>query len=102
MLPKFPRKEKAGDDLREERFSFWLPTASNYFYPDFVCELTDGRVLVVEYKGEPYRTNDDSRGKALIGHQWQESSGGRCLFLFAVKEDEQGRDVRQQIENKIR
>ena len=48
---------------REERFSFWLPTATDYFYPDFVAELADGRVLVVEYKGEPYKTNDDSREK---------------------------------------
>jgi hypothetical protein len=36
---------------RDERFSFWLPTATDYFYPDFVAELNDGRVLVVEYKG---------------------------------------------------
>jgi type III restriction enzyme len=63
-----------------------------------VCELTDGRVLVVEYKGEPYKTNDDSREKAQIGHHWQQSSEGRCLFLFAVKEDDQGRDVGQQLD----
>ncbi len=83
---------------KEERFSFWLPTADDYFYPDFVCELTDGRILVVEYKGEPYKTNDDSREKAQIGHQWQQSSGGQCLFLFAVKQDDQGRDVERQLD----
>jgi type III restriction enzyme len=86
---------------KESRFSFWLPTADDYFYPDFVCELTDGRVLVVEYKGEPYKTNDDSREKAQIGHQWQESSEGRCLFLFSVKKDDQGRDVGQQLDHII-
>jgi type III restriction enzyme len=85
----------------EPRFSFWLPTATDYFYPDFVCELNDGRVLVVEYKGEIYKTNDDSREKAQIGYQWQQSSGGRCLFLFAVKEDDLGRNVAQQIAHKI-
>lgn len=83
---------------KEDRFSFWLPTSTDYFYPDFVCELNDGRVLVVEYKGEPYKTNDDSREKSQIGYQWQQSSGGRCLFLFAVKEDELGRSVDQQID----
>src|SRR3546814_646424 len=31
--------------------SFWLPTATGKFYPDFVAELEDGRRLVVEYKG---------------------------------------------------
>ena len=85
----------------EEHFSFWLPTATDYFYPDFVCELTDGRVLVVEYKGEPYKTNDDSREKAQIGHRWESSSGGCCLFLLAVALDGQGRDVATQIADRI-
>lgn len=38
---------------KQPQCSFWLPTSSDYFYPDFVARLTDGRVLVVEYKGEP-------------------------------------------------
>ncbi|WP_054761728.1 PIN domain-containing protein [Methylomonas koyamae] len=38
--------------VRRDHASFWLPLAHNRFYPDFVCELTDGRMLVVEYKGE--------------------------------------------------
>lgn len=86
---------------KEDRFSFWLPTATDYFYPDFVCELTDGRLLVVEYKGAPYKTNDDSREKMQVGHQWETSSGEHCLFLMAVDEDELGRSVAQQIANKI-
>jgi len=86
---------------REERFSFWLPTATDYFYPDFVCELNDGRVLVVEYKGAHLLHDPDTREKAQIGHQWQESSGGRCLFLLAVAQDEQGRDEARQIAAKI-
>jgi len=34
---------------------FWLPTSSGRFYPDFVCELADGRVFVAEYKGDHLR-----------------------------------------------
>jgi type III restriction enzyme len=86
---------------RQPKFSFWLPTATDYFYPDFVAELDDGRVLVVEYKGEPYKTNDDSREKRQVGEQWETSSGGRCLFLFAVETDDEGRNVAQQIKQKI-
>jgi type III restriction enzyme len=86
---------------RQERFSFWLPTATDYFYPDFVAELNDGRVLVVEYKGEPYKSNDDSREKLQVGHRWEQSSNGRCLFLFAVLRDDAGRNVSQQITNKL-
>jgi type III restriction enzyme len=86
---------------RQEKFSFWLPTATDYFYPDFVAELSDGRLLAVEYKGEPYKTNDDSREKQQVGHQWELSSTGRCLFLFALERDDHGRDVFQQIANKL-
>ena len=85
---------------REDHFSFWLPTATDYFYPDFVCELTDGRLLVVEYKGA-HLLNDDTREKEQIGHQWETSSNRRCLFLLAVAKDELGRNVRQQIADKI-
>lgn len=86
---------------REDRFSFWLPTATDYFYPDFVCELADGRVLAVEYKGGLTSTTDDTREKSQVGHQWEATSCGRCLFLMAVIKDEQGRDVARQIEDKI-
>lgn len=86
---------------RQEKFSFWLPTATDYFYPDFVAELEDGRVLAVEYKGEPYKTNDDSREKQQVGYRWEQSSDGRCLFLFAVAVDDHGRDVFQQLANKL-
>lgn len=86
---------------RQPQYSFWLPTSNDYFYPDFVAELVDGRVLVVEYKGKPYETNDDSREKRQIGEQWEKSSNGRCLFLFAVKQDEDGRSVHQQLADKL-
>jgi len=84
----------------QPKFSFWLPTGSDYFYPDFVTELTDGRILVIEYKGEPYKTNDDSREKRQVGEQWAQASKGRCLFLFAVADDN-GRGVAQQINDCI-
>jgi type III restriction enzyme len=78
--------------------SFWLPTAKDYFYPDFVCELNDGRIAVIEYKGEIYITNDDSKEKNAIGQQWAKSSNGRCIFLMAQLRDELGRNVSQQID----
>ncbi|OIN69520.1 restriction endonuclease subunit R [Ralstonia solanacearum] len=86
---------------RQEHCSFWLPTATDYFYPDFVAELDDGRVLVVEYKGEPYKTNDDSKEKIQVGHQWEKGSSGRCLFLFATENDDAGRDVFSQVRDKL-
>ncbi len=86
---------------KQPQFSFWLPTSDDRFYPDFVAELTDGRTLVVEYKGEPYKTNDDSKEKKLVGELWERLCGGKGLFLMAVDRDETGRDVREQLLAKV-
>lgn len=86
---------------KQPQYSFWLPTSSDKFYPDFVAELTDGRTLVVEYKGELYKTNDDSNEKRLVGELWERLSGGKGLFLMAVEGDEAGRNVREQLMAKV-
>lgn len=83
--------------VRREHASFWLPLAHGRFFPDFVCELEDGRMLVVEYKGEAYATNDDSVEKRAVGEKWAQLSNGKCLFIMAVKKDGHNRDVRQQL-----
>ncbi|HBI46008.1 MAG TPA: hypothetical protein DDY78_24600 [Planctomycetales bacterium] len=62
--------------------SFWLPTSTDRFYPDFVAKLRDGRILVVEYKGDVYWSNDDSKEKRALGELYAERSGGRCLFVM--------------------
>ena len=87
--------------VKRDKASFWLPLAHGKFYPDFICELEDGRMMVLEYKGDAYVTNDDSAEKRAIGNKWAEMSEGKCLFLMAVEQDGKGRDVRQQILNTI-
>ena len=81
--------------------AFRLPLAKNWFYPDFVAELEDGRLLVVEYKGKVYATNDDSREKRAVGELWAKKSGGQCLFLMAEKKNALGKGVFQQIDEEI-
>jgi type III restriction enzyme len=88
-------------NLSQQIHSFRLPTSSDYFYPDFVALLQNGRTLVVEYKGKPYETNDDSKEKINIGELWEKKSKEKGLFLFAVKQDAKGRDVYKQIEDKV-
>lgn len=68
---------------RKPASSFWLQTSSDLFYPDFVALLNDGRVLVVEYKGNAYATNDDSVEKRKLGKLWADRSGGKARFLMA-------------------
>ena len=57
--------------------SFWLPTASAEFYPDFVAQLDDGRFFVVEYKGALLAGADvdDTDEKRAIGRLWESRSG---------------------------
>ena len=75
--------------------SFWLPTDTSKFYPDFVAKLKDGRLLVVEYKGKHLLSNDDTKQKDLIGQRWAELSNN--LFLMATDKDDKGRGVFEQI-----
>lgn len=67
---------------------FWLRRSTANFYPDFVCLLTDGRVLAVEYKGAHLATADEAKEKAAVGAVWAARSGGRCLFVMP-----QGREL---------
>lgn len=83
---------------RDVEGAFWLPTSYGKFFPDFVCELEDGRILVVEYKGEHLRNVPREIEKDQVGRLWAEKSGGRCLFLMAFEKDGQGNDVRGQID----
>lgn len=82
---------------RRPESSFWLPTSTDRFYPDFVAELDDGRLFVVEYKGSDRYSNDDSREKRDIGHAWASASAGRCVFLMATDAATAGRPVGAQL-----
>ena len=83
--------------VKKPHAAFWLPLADAKFYPDFIVELNDGRMLVVEYKGEAYKSNDDSKEKNAVGQLWASKSNGQCLFLMAVMQDDRGRGVMQQL-----
>jgi len=60
--------------------SFWIQTSTDKFYPDFVCRLKNGKILVVEYKGAYLADSADTREKERLGELWQERSNGACLF----------------------
>jgi len=72
---------------RRPAHSFWLQTSTDRFYPDFVALLSDGRYLVLEYKGLDRWSNDDSKDKRAIGELWEARSKGRCLFLMPRGKD---------------
>lgn len=66
--------------VRKEGCSFFLQKADGRFYPDFLCQLPNGSILAVEYKGaDRWAGAEDDR---LIGGLWAELSGGRCRFVM--------------------
>ncbi|GBR54909.1 type III restriction enzyme res subunit [Neokomagataea thailandica NBRC 106555] len=75
-------------------WSYSLPTSTDKFYPDFVAELTDGRRLIVEYKGADRTDNADSLEKRNIGARLQEVSGGEVVFVWGEQARE-GRVTKQ-------
>ncbi len=85
------------DDLNEVQFwvrnlsrrttSFRLQTSKDWFYPDFICQLTDGRVRAVEYKGGHLYDSADAAEKRAVGAVWESRSGGRCRFVMPTAGD---------------
>ena len=101
---------QALDSLMEVKFwlrnvarhpaSFWLPTATDKFYPDFLAKLEDDRLLVAEYKGARDIKSDDTREKRTIGELWERRSDGQGLFVV-VEKGIDGKDMRAQLAEKI-
>lgn len=69
-------------NLSRRTTSFRLQTSTDWFYPDFIAMLRDGRVLVVEYKGKVWSELKDSEEKRDVGAVWESRSGGKCLFVM--------------------
>ncbi|CDI28440.1 DEAD/DEAH box helicase [Acinetobacter baumannii] len=86
---------------KQPQTSFWLPTGKDYFYPDFVAELDDGSIFVLEYKGSHLDSADDARVKDAIGRQWAKDSQGKRIFLMATKLDKNGRSLEDQINHAL-
>ncbi len=88
-------------NIDSSQFSFKLPTSLYSFFPDFIAELHDGRILVLEYKGEHLIDKKTEKEKKNIGELWEAKSKGNGLFLMAEKKDAKGRDVYKQLVDKV-
>ncbi len=71
----------------QEKTSFWFQLSSGRFYPDFIAKLNDGRILIVEYKGEHIMKKPDTDEKVKVGEVWAKKSNGKCLFYLATKDN---------------
>ena len=76
--------------VRKNGSSFFLQNATKRFYPDFVCKLKDGRILVVEYKGGDRW--EGAKPDRELGKLWAELSEGKCLFVMVKDKNWAGID----------
>lgn len=84
-----------------DRSQFWMPTAKQRTYPDFVARLKDGRLLVVEYKGGDRYSSDTEKEKRMVGGLWATKSKGKGIYLMAQLKDEKGNSVTEQLKAAI-
>jgi len=87
IIDSLPEVEYWVRNLVRDGYSFWLQTSTDKFYPDFVARLTDGRYLVVEYKGKAWEDTSDTEEKEAIGRLWEARSNGTCIFRLVTKAD---------------
>lgn len=72
-------------NVPQQHGSFWLPTSRGRFFPDFVAELADGRIALIEYKGAHLVQAEDTLEKVNVGRRYEEVSGGKTKFILAVE-----------------
>ncbi len=71
----------------ESAGGFSLPLSPGRFFPDFLAELIDGRIAIVEYKGRHLARNPDELHKKDVGEMWEARSDGKCAFVWVVDQD---------------
>lgn len=86
-------------NVEKQQGSFSLPTSTDRFYPDFVVQLLDGRIVLVEYKGQYLLSTDDTKEKRNVGELWASKSNGRGIFLLVT--DAQGQDFASQLQRAL-
>lgn len=66
---------------------FWLPKSPGKFFPDFIVELLDGTLVLVEYKMGKMSQDREEIHKRATGELWARRSGGKCRFGWVVNKD---------------
>ncbi|MCC6239365.1 MAG: DEAD/DEAH box helicase family protein [Phycisphaerales bacterium] len=71
----------------ESAGGFSLPLSPGRFFPDFIAELQDGRIAIVEYKGPHLAQGEKELHKEAVGKLWEARSAGKCVFVRVVDKD---------------
>ncbi|HQR06701.1 MAG TPA: DEAD/DEAH box helicase family protein [Gemmatales bacterium] len=71
----------------ESAGGFSLPLSPGRFFPDFLVELQDGRIAIVEYKGSHLASNPKELHKKEVGELWAARSEDKGIFIRIVDKD---------------
>ena len=67
--------------------AFSLPTSRYRFYPDFLCRMDNGHILIVEYKGADRYDQPEQVEKRQIGELWARRAGEHFHFFMPKQRD---------------
>jgi len=87
-------------NVAQHQNAFRLPLARGYFYPDFIAKLANGRLAVIEYKGDHLLSSPDTKEKIAVGELWAQASGGKGVFVL-VRKSVNGQGPRDQMLAKL-
>ncbi len=76
----------------ESAGGFSLPLSPGRFFPDFIAELRDGRISIIEYKGGHLAQRPKEVHKEAVGRLWQDRSDGKAVFAWVVDKNWSGLD----------
>ena len=68
----------------ETQGGFCLPKSPGRFFPDFIVELRDGTIALVEYKMGKISHDPEEQHKLAVGQLWAERSHGRARFGWII------------------
>lgn len=58
-------------------------------YPDFIVATQQGKIILVETKGDD-RDNSDSKAKLRLGRKWAELAGTNYRYYMVFDENDTG------------
>lgn len=97
LIDRHPRVRHWVRNLDTAPCGFGLPTSRGRFYADFVAELLDGHVALLEFKGAHLLNDPYEIEKRQVGELWARASGGRAVFGWLTME-QGGKTLVQQLD----
>jgi type III restriction enzyme len=97
LIDKHPQVKHWVRNLDTAPCGFALPTSRGRFFPDFVAELVDGRIAVLEFKGAHLVNDPYEIEKREVGSLWARNSTERVLFDWLLMTRD-GLDLKTQLD----